>query len=240
MRVAVLSDIHGFSLALQTVIADLDAIGPFDEIVVAGDLCEVGPAPDEVIAILRERRFTVLTGNTDADIVAAARSGTGRGSIQFAIDAIGPDGIDYLANLPFSRRIAPADARSPAAELLVVHANPHNLLDRLTPDASDREIYETLGDETARTIVFGHYHVCFTRQIGETLLVDISAVGNPKDGDLRCKYGILTWSPEAQPWSAVIRKLEYPLAATEAQMLASRLPNPHRAITKLRRASYAS
>ncbi len=240
MRVAVLSDIHGFSLALQTVIADLDAIGPFDEIVVAGDLCEVGPAPDEVIAILRERRFTVLTGNTDADIVAAARSGTGRGSIQFAIDAIGPEGIDYLANLPFSRRIAPADARSPAAELLVVHANPHNLLDRLTPDASDREIYETLGDETARTIVFGHYHVCFTRQIGETLLVDISAVGNPKDGDLRCKYGILTWNPEAHAWSAVIRKLKYPLAATEAQMLATRLPNPQRAITKLRRASYAS
>ena len=240
MRVAVLSDIHGFSLALQTVIADLEVIGPFDEIVVAGDLCEVGPAPSEVIEILRERRYTVLTGNTDADIVEAALSGDGRGSIRFAIDEIGPDGVDYLANLPFSRRITPPNARSSADDLLIVHANPRNLLDRLTPDASDREIAETLGDETARTIVFGHYHVCFTRQIGERLLVDVSAVGNPKDGDLRCKYGVLTWDPEERRWSAIVRKLEYPLDATEAQILASRLPSPQKAIAKLRRASYAS
>ncbi|MEA2594744.1 MAG: hypothetical protein QOF01_1213, partial [Thermomicrobiales bacterium] len=47
MRVAVMSDIHGFSLALETVLADIDLQGPFDEVVVAGDLCEVGPAPAE-------------------------------------------------------------------------------------------------------------------------------------------------------------------------------------------------
>ncbi len=45
MRVAVMSDIHGFNLALETVLADLDAQGPFDEVIVAGDLCEVGPGP---------------------------------------------------------------------------------------------------------------------------------------------------------------------------------------------------
>ncbi len=240
MRVAVLSDIHGFSLALETVLADLDTQGPFDEIVVAGDLCEVGPAPAEVLTILQSRSFTVLTGNTDADIVEEATSGWSRGSVRFALDQIGPSGVDYLADLPFSCRVTPPNAQSRADDLLVVHANPHNLLDRLTPDASDLEIREVLGDETARAIAFGHYHVSFTRRIDETLLVDVSAVGNPKDGDLRCKYGILTWNATAHTWSAEIRKLPYPLEATETQILASALPNPQKAIAKLKRASYAS
>jgi 3',5'-cyclic AMP phosphodiesterase CpdA len=82
MRVAVLSDIHGFSFAFQTVLDDLEAQGPFEEVVVAGDLCEVGPAPADVLAMLQARPFMVLTGNTDADIVEAARAGTGRGAVK--------------------------------------------------------------------------------------------------------------------------------------------------------------
>jgi predicted phosphodiesterase len=240
MRVAVLSDIHGFSLALDTVIADLETQGPFDEIVVAGDLCEVGPDPAGVLRRLRASPYAVLTGNTDADIVEAAISGEARGSTTYAIEQIGPDGVDYLAELAFSRRISPPDAQSRAEDLLVVHANPHNLLDRITPETSERELREVIGDEAAGAIAFGHYHVCFTRLFGATLLVDVSAVGNPKDGDLRCKYGILTWNLDTRAWSAEMRKLTYPVAATETQILASGLPNPQRAIEKLKRASYAS
>jgi predicted phosphodiesterase len=240
MRVAVLSDIHGFSLALDTVIADLEAHGPFDEIVVAGDLCEVGPDPAGVLRRLRASSYAVLTGNTDADIVEAAISGDARGSAGYAIAQIGSDGVDYLAELPFSRRVRPPESPSRADDLLIVHANPRNLLDRITPDASDRELHEVIGDEPAGAIAFGHYHVCFMRRFGSTLLVDVSAVGNPKDGDLRCKYGILTWDPGARVWTAELRKLPYPIAATETQILESGLPNPHKAIEKLNRASYAS
>ena len=32
MRVAIMSDIHGFDLALRSVLADIDANGPFDRI----------------------------------------------------------------------------------------------------------------------------------------------------------------------------------------------------------------
>jgi predicted phosphodiesterase len=239
MRVAVLSDIHGFSLAFQTVLDDLEAQGPFDEVVVAGDLCEVGPAPAEVLAMLQARPFTVLTGNTDADIVEAARAGTGRGAIKYAIDQIGPNGIDYLDHLPFSRRIAAPGRTSPDDDLLVVHANPLNLNDRITPDMSDRELSERIGDTQAGAIAFGHFHVCFIRQFRGMLLVDVSAVGNPKDGDLRCKYGILTWSEDDAQWSAELRKLPYPLDATEAQLRASAIPSPESVIAKLKRASYA-
>ena len=106
MRVAVMSDIHGFDLALEAVIADLERHEPLDQIVVAGDLCETGPGPASVLAILQEKasdpRWTVLTGNTDRDIVESARDG-----MEYVVDQIGPEGISYLATLPFSHRITP-------------------------------------------------------------------------------------------------------------------------------------
>jgi predicted phosphodiesterase len=239
MRVAVLSDIHGFNLALETVMADIDRTGPFDEIVVAGDLCEVGPSPAEVLEHLQSRPITVIQGNTDFDIVEAARMGGNRGALDFALDEIGSAGVDYLDALPFSRRITPPGGITPDDDLLVVHANPRNLLDRIEPTMSERELREAIGEEQAAAIAFGHYHVCFIRQLGRQLLVDVSATGNPKDGDLRCKYGVFTWSQEQRRWSAELRKIDYPLAETEQQILNSRLPNPEKVLKKLIRASYA-
>jgi predicted phosphodiesterase len=103
---------------------------------------------------------------------------------------------------------------------------------------SERELREVLGDTRAAVVAFGHHHVTFTRQVGDILLVDVSAVGNPKDGDLRCKYGVFTWDEAAGAWSVEIRKLDYPLAETEAEILASGLPDPAKTLRKLKKASY--
>jgi predicted phosphodiesterase len=238
MRIAVMSDIHGFSIALERVLADIDANGPYDEIVVAGDLCEVGPDPAGVLDLLASREPTVLQGNTDFDIVEAARFGEASGLIRYAIEQIGPEGVDYLAALPFSRRITPPGGSSPDDDLLAVHANPHNLIDKLDPNASDRELREVIGDARFRAIAFGHHHVCYERRLDGMLLLDVSAVGNPKDGDLRCKYGVLTWEEEQRDWSAELRKLEYPLEETEEQIMTSSLPNPEKAFKKLLKATY--
>jgi predicted phosphodiesterase len=238
MRIAVLSDIHGFSIALERVLAHIDATGPYGAVVVAGDLCEVGPDPEGVLAVLRERDFVVLMGNTDYDIVEAARFRDGPESLEYAIRHIGDEGVAYLASLPFSHRITPPEGVSPSDDLLVVHANPHNLLDRFDPAMSDRELREVKGDAEAAVIAFGHIHICYIRNLDETLLVDVSAVGNPKDGDLRCKYGVITWDAETREWSAEIVKLDYPLDETAEQILNSDLPNPEKVLKKLKKASY--
>jgi predicted phosphodiesterase len=233
-----MSDIHGFSIALETVVEDLAAQEPFDEVIVAGDLCEVGPDPAAVLDLVRNRAFTVLTGNTDADIVEAAHTGWARGSARYAIEQIGPDGVAYLDALPFSKRITPPGGESPEDDLLVVHANPRNLIDKFLPEMSDRELREVRGETRAAVIAFGHHHVSYRRELDGTLLVDVSAVGNPKDGDLRCKYGVLTWDAAGRCWQAELRKLPYPLEATAAQVRASALPDPDRVLAKLVKASY--
>ena len=242
MRVAVMSDIHGFSLALETVLADLDRQGRWDAVVVAGDLCEVGPAPREALTLLRERQardegFVVLRGNADRDLVEAAEAG-GLWEQGYALREIGEEGVAFLAGLPFDQRVTPPGGASPADDLLVAHANPHDLDRKLDPAMSDRELREILGDTEAAVVAFGHIHIPYTRRLGRTLLADVSAVGNPKDGDLRSAYGVFTWDAETRAWRAEIRRLDYPLEATASQIRASGLPDPERTLRKLVKAAY--
>jgi hypothetical protein len=187
--------------------------------------------------MLREHDFTVLQGNTDADLVDVAKSFPNN-SDHFAIRQIGPEGIEYLETLAHSRRITPPGGESPMHDLLAFHANPHNLTDQLHPDWSDQEILSVLGGERAAVKAFGHVHINYIRRIGDLLLADVSAVGNPKDRDLRCKYGIFTWDGDSRTWSVEMRKLPYPLEETEAQIRESDLPKPEKTIRKLIEASY--
>ncbi len=242
MRIAVLSDIHGFSLALDAVLADIEGAGPFAAVVVAGDLCEGGPDPAGVLTRLRGREqdqdLAFVQGNTDRDLVLAADDPWSSPEPAYTLAEIGAAGVAFLASLPLTRRYTPPGGDSPVDDLLVCHANPHDLDRKLHPEMTDRELREVLGDTVAAAVAFGHHHVAYVRNLAGTLLVDVSAVGNPKDGDLRAKYGIVGWDAGERRWNAEIRRLPYPLETTAEQMLASGMPNPEKALRKLERASY--
>lgn len=238
MRIAIISDIHGFDLALRAVLADIDAHGPFDAIVAAGDLCEIGPRPDEVLRILQERGIRAIRGNTDVAIVEAAHTGNGDAELRYAIDRIGQRGVDWLEALPFEIRFTPADSTGSEDDLLIVHANPHDLVDSLDPALPDDKLLKVIGSTEAAMIAFGHIHLCYIRQVGRYLLFDVSAVGNPKNGDLSSKWGIATWNPISRRWSAELREVPYPIEETKAEIVECGVPNAQSVIKKLVRASY--
>jgi diadenosine tetraphosphatase ApaH/serine/threonine PP2A family protein phosphatase len=62
MKVAVVSDIHANLVALETV---LGAIGAVDALWVTGDTVGYGPDPSDVLALLIERKATIVAGNHD-------------------------------------------------------------------------------------------------------------------------------------------------------------------------------
>jgi predicted phosphodiesterase len=74
MRIAVLSDIHGNPIALDAVLADVEAHGGADEYLVLGDLVAIGYDP---VAVLE--RLTALPGvrfvegNTERYVVTGER-----------------------------------------------------------------------------------------------------------------------------------------------------------------------
>jgi predicted phosphodiesterase len=233
MRIAVLSDIHGFSLALERVLADIET-REIDRVIVAGDLCEGGPDPAAVIATLESIGAECVYGNTDRDLCEADAGGS---LTAWTREQIGDDGIAYLRSLPFSIRVSRrSDHIDPRDDLLVVHANPVDVERHLSPNASDREIREIIGDERARMIAFGHLHVAYTRTIDDMTLVDVSAVGNPRDGDLRPRYVIFT--DDRTGWSFEWRFVDYPLDETREQMERSGMPNWRKAYDRLVAARY--
>src|SRR5256885_5689579 len=60
MKIAILSDVHANLVALETV---LSAIGTVDALWVCGDTVGYGPEPSDVLALLVERKATIVAGD---------------------------------------------------------------------------------------------------------------------------------------------------------------------------------
>jgi predicted phosphodiesterase len=61
-RLALLSDIHGNLPALEAVLDDLAPLG-IDQVVVAGDVANIGPFSNEVFERIHRERWPVIRGN---------------------------------------------------------------------------------------------------------------------------------------------------------------------------------
>jgi predicted phosphodiesterase len=235
MKVAVISDIHGFTNALRVVLDDIAAEPGVDLIVAAGDHCEGGPDPLGALYMLDESNVRLIRGNTDRDLALGCRTSA---PATWVTEQLGPEGIARLSMLPFDVRISPPGGRPFDDDLLVVHANPFDEDRQIPPWASDREVRELIGDTRAAVIAFGHIHIAYQREIDGIRLIDVSAVGNPKDEDLRAKWGLCQWDEVARHWHTELRYVEYPLAETLQQLEESGMPKWNKAANKLRRASY--
>ena len=62
MRIGIVSDVHANLTALETVLAEM---GPVDALWVCGDTVGYGPDPSDVLALLLERKATIVAGNHD-------------------------------------------------------------------------------------------------------------------------------------------------------------------------------
>lgn len=234
LEIAVISDIHGFSLALDKVFADIDR-HEIQNIIVAGDLVESGPDPLGVLQRLDDRNLPVVQGNTDYDIAKRNRDSK---TAAWTEQQIGKAGRRYLLDLPFEHRVTPPGADSPWQDLLVVHANPYDFNTAIRPDAEQDEVTSIIGKTKAGVLAFGHIHISYVRELPNMKLIDVSAVGNPKDGDLRSRWGQISWDEQSQTWSTQIHFVDYPLEETEAQIMSSGLTKPEKRIMKLKAASY--
>jgi predicted phosphodiesterase len=235
MKIAVLSDVHGFSLALDRVLADIATEPGIDTIVVAGDLVQGGPDPAGALARLRESGAILLQGNTDRNY---AEQPYGSKSHEYLASHLSESDREFLENLQFSSRISPPGGNPPDDDLLVVHANPQDLDRKFIPFSPVSHVTDLIGDTRAAVIAFGHHHIAYMREVDGLLLVDVSATGNPKDGDLRSKWGMFTWNESAKKWTAELRYVAYPLEETIAQFHQMHYPDAEAAIARLKWASY--
>src|SRR5579875_28736 len=236
MRVAVISDIHGNQLAFEAVLRDLENQPRCDQLIIAGDLCLNGPRPREVLQMVQNLHCPVIQGNVDLETVTRAleKGEKKRNTVGWTREQIGPEGIAYLAGLPFSQRV-----NNPAGQdLLVVLANPLNLEDALFPNADDESLEYFLGSLDAQigALAFGHLHIAYVRRWRGLLLADVASCGVPRDEDLRAAYGILTW--QDGQWEAEIRRVPYDVQAVVKQIKTCGMPNAEKRVRVLLEARY--
>ncbi len=227
MQIAIFSDVHGNYAALDAVLKDVKRQDP-DLVLFAGDLCVFGSQPAACVQRLREEDIGCVHGNTDLwisnepllsdDILAEARERSQ--DIDTAADWTWAqlDATDraWLRTLPFHIRISPTV--QPEDDLFVVHANPQDVDQPIyPPPARQKELYgevkqpddalePLLGDIVFGVLCFGHIHIPNVRRFEDKTLANISSVSLPLDGDIRAKYGLLTWD---DGWSIEHRYVEY-------------------------------
>lgn len=217
MRIAIYSDVHGNLAGLRAVLAALEAAGPFDHVVAAGDHALIGPRPAETLALLRETGHVLLIGNHDRDLVLADPPAYLRVPVFHARAALGEEGCAFLAGLPERWRVCPA----PGQELLVVHASPANPAGQRSPDAPpasafavepdtpEEELSARFGGTGAAVVAFGHYHHPFVRRWREGVLVNVASVSFPVDGALLASFSVLTWDGA---WSVEQHRVPFDVA----------------------------
>ncbi|MGH2535846.1 MAG: metallophosphoesterase family protein [Candidatus Promineifilaceae bacterium] len=245
MRVAVFSDVHGNLTALQAVLAHLEANGPFDHIIFAGDLCLFGPRPAECIRALRRPDIISLVGNTDLVISEALAPPADYeapseerypGLARWTAEQLGVEAGRWLRELSERERWRASPTGQPADDLLVTHANPQDVHQVIFPaEARQRELYgrvrqpdaelaPLLARLDAAALAFGHLHIPNRRFWQGKLLANISSVSLPGDGDPRAKYGVLTRAAGGRGWAAETRRVPFEAAEEMAALEAARPP----------------
>jgi diadenosine tetraphosphatase ApaH/serine/threonine PP2A family protein phosphatase len=229
MRVAVLSDIHGNLHALEAVLAEADAAN-VDEIWCLGDVVGYGARPNECCELVRARASVCLAGNHDLVVVGALPldefSHDAADAAGWAHDRLTEENRAYLAALP---SMVERDG------VLLVHGSPRDPVWEYV--LSNDVALAALAATEAPLVLVGHSHVALELCLADGRLagglatagaeVDLAAgrwllnpgsVGQPRDGDPRAAWLLL------EVGRAVFARVEYDVAATQAEIREAGLP----------------
>lgn len=235
MRIAVISDIHGNLLALQTVLKDIDALQP-DAIWCLGDVVGYGPEPQACVELVRQRASLCLTGNHDRAVAGLLPledfTPIAGAAIEWHQRCLSPAALEWLAQRPL---------RLVENGVTLVHGSPRSPVWEYITSADIAAANASYFDTPLCLIGHSHGAIAWRlgqehwwsrarllRQLADPLslegedrwLLNPGSVGQPRDGDPRASFAILDL--EALTWTW--RRLEYDVTAVANAILAAGLP----------------
>lgn len=230
MRIALLSDIHGNSIALDAVLTDIAAKGSVDSYWILGDLVAIGSDPIGVMERLLKLPNTIFTrGNTDRYVVTGERPSPTPNDVKNNLDllelyqevnncfawtqgAMATSGyLDWLANLPIDHRASLPDG----TRLLGVHASPNrDDGNGVRPDSTEEELRNLVQGCSADLVCVGHTHAPRDITVDKIRIVNIGSVSNPNPPDLRASYVLL--EADDKGYTLAHHRVEYDHAAAIA------------------------
>jgi predicted phosphodiesterase len=222
MRIALLADIHGNSLALDATLADVETLG-VDEYWILGDLVALGPDPAGVLQRLSTlRNCSFIRGNTDRYVLTGDRPPPFAGDLesdsemirvfaevagtfawtQGAITATG--WLDWLSQLPLELHKTLPDGTT----CLLVHASPGTDDGTgIDKDMSDAQIANLMHGFSDDLLCVGHTHQQMNRHVGNWHILNPGSISNPRVPILQASYAVL--DATAQGYKIEHRLVDY-------------------------------
>lgn len=204
-RLAVLSDIHGNLPALEAVIADMARFSP-DHVIVAGDLINIGPFSAQVMERVTALGWTAIRGNHEFYLLEhnTPREPESRRNwvtTPLLYDQLKADWYNRIAAMPDELTLYYPDA-PPVRVMHGLPRNPWQAIDRLS---TDDEVRTSMNGIEETTIISGHYHLSFEKQVDGWHLLNPGSLGVPLDGLQDASYVILDGSSDG--WQATFRRV---------------------------------
>lgn len=237
MRLALISDIHANSHALDAVLADIDRRGDVEATYHLGDLVGYSAFPNEVVDRLRQRAIAGVAGNYDSTVAAGykhcgCRSENPRQeelahlSFAYTCRATSDASKTALRALPFSLDLRPLGGHLAGPRLVLVHGTPTLNTVYWDADRSDdfcRKMAALVQLTAGDAIAFGHTHKPWHRVVDGMHFINTGSVGRPKDGDWRAGYIRLELG-EGEAHVEFVR-VAYDVEAAVAALAAAELPD---------------
>ena len=215
--IAVFSDVHGNSLALEAVLRDIRQFAP-DAVLNLGDQIWGQVDPLGAYDLQAGLGAIEVRGNNDEKPLEVEHlSPFEQGYASWLSKRVPREALERLNTLPTNASVL--DGR-----ILAAHGTPASPWDllmwqvaegRLVPRADD-SVSAKLGnvDEGVELVVVGHTHMERTVRIGGRLLVNVGPVAWQRDGDPRARWTLLRH--EGNGWTAEQRRVEYDWQAAAA------------------------
>lgn len=235
MRVAVISDIHANSTALECVLQTIDQL-QVDQCWCLGDVVGYGPAPQTCVDLVRSHTDLCLAGNHDLALLGslplADFNPWAAQAIRWQRQNLSGDALAWLQSLqPIRQR----------EDITLVHGSPVQPAWEYIHDV--RSARSAFSHSQSALCLFGHTHIAEAWQQsdgrkqriravlalpGESLaladgqrwLLNPGSVGQPRDGDPRASFAVLDIDAGAWTW----HRLEYDIDEVLAAIAQAGLP----------------
>jgi predicted phosphodiesterase len=242
MRIAIFSDTHGNSIALDAVLADIAGCGGVDAHWFLGDAAPIGFDPvGTVQRLMTLPGMVAVHGNGDRRVATDPGEVRARFESLIASDPAGAagwrsilaesrwvrdgltaaGGYGWLAGLPLEQRQTLPDG----TRVLLVHASPGTDQGSGVPvDAPDDTIAALLREADADLLLVGHTHRVVDRAVRAGRVVNPGSVSNPPGGGSTAHWVLLEATPAGYHLSH--RTVEWDLDQMLAHLAVSGHPDP--------------
>jgi putative phosphoesterase len=215
----VISDIHSNLVAFETVIANLPE---HEQVFCLGDMVGYGPQPNEVLERLRGLHPTVvLLGNHDYAVATGDSTGFSPHAavaVQWTRRHMKQENSNYLLDLRPSAILEVEDV-----PLGLFHGSPRDpLTEYIFPGVPEHVAKKMIQKVGVKAVLLGHTHMPMLYSFEGQMLGNPGSVGQPRDGDPRASFALLTISDKRITFE--INRVEYDIDSVADKIKSAGLP----------------